>query len=67
MSSLNRKAVLFLINLEKKYNILSGDMLDQNSLFEVQQEILQEMVEHTRSTASPVDLSKELPYLFERI
>ncbi len=55
-----------LIDLEKKYQLLSGDRLGQDELFEMQDELTKEMVECASNNQALIKtLSKELPYLFQ--
>ena len=56
-----------MVDLEKKYNLYSCDMLhDQDALFEIQSELLDIMIAMSNRTKR-VQLHEELPYLFKRI
>lgn len=55
-----------MVDLEKKYNLYSCDMLrDQDALFDIQSELMDIMIAMDEKT-SIVELHRELPYLFER-
>lgn len=51
-----------LVELELEYKLLSGDMIMQDDLFEIQEKIMDLMVNLTNETG--YDLPKVLPYLF---
>lgn len=56
-----------MLELEKKYNLYSCDMIhDQEALFEIQSELLDIMIAMSNRTKR-VQLDKELPYLFQRV
>lgn len=56
-----------MVELEKKYNLYSCDMLhDQDALFEIQSELLDIMIAMSNRTKR-VQLHEELPYLFKRV
>ena len=56
-----------MLELEKKYNLYSCDMIhDQDALFEIQSELLDIMIAMSNRTKR-VQLDKELPYLFQRV
>lgn len=56
-----------MIELEKKYNLYSCDMIhDQDALFEIQSELLDIMIAMSNRTKR-VQLHEELPYLFQRV
>ena len=56
-----------MIELEKKYNLYSCDMIhDQDALFEIQSELLDIMIAMSNRTKR-VQLDRELPYLFQRV
>lgn len=55
-----------MVELEKKYNLYSCDMIhDQDALFEIQSELLDVMIAMSNRTKR-VNLVRELPYLFTR-
>ena len=56
-----------MVELEKKYNLYSCDMLyDQDAFFEIQSELLDIMIAMSNRTKR-VQLHEELPYLFQRV
>jgi len=63
---LNNKAIQFFITLEKSFGLLSGDLMDQDELFEMQMFILKEIMGSAVQSTVRIDLAEELPHLFER-
>jgi len=56
-----------MVELEKKYNLYSCDMVhDQDALFEIQSELLDVMIA-MNNRQNRIDLVRELPYLFARV
>ena len=56
-----------MVELEKKYNLYSCDMVhDQDALFEIQSELLDVMIA-MNNRQNRIDLVRELPYLFTRV
>tara|TARA_R100000479_G_scaffold37844_1_gene16831 strand:- start:109 stop:786 length:678 start_codon:yes stop_codon:yes gene_type:complete len=56
-----------MVELEKKYNLYSCDMVhDQDALFDIQSELLDIMIAMSNRSRR-VKLHEELPYLFERV
>ena len=66
MSRLNSKSLAFLTTLERRFGLLSSDLLDQDALFEMQEMIMNEMIKAAKSSAVGFDLAAELPHLFSR-
>lgn len=52
-----------LVLLERKYRLLSGDLIYQDDLFAVQEELCEMMAKIANDTQT--DLAKHLPYLFK--
>ena len=62
---LTKATVRTMIELEKKYHLLSGDMVWQEQLMEIQDEILNAMSETANGDRVLVTkLKKDLPYIF---
>lgn len=64
---LNMKTVEFFLRLENDYQLLSGDMVHQDELFEMQELICDEIVKavNANKTGYGVNLLKRAPYLFQ--
>lgn len=63
---INLKTVEFFMKLEKDFHLLSGDMIDQEDLFEIQERICEEIVNAVNAdkTGHGVKLLATVPYLF---
>lgn len=63
---INLKTVEFLTKLEKEFHLLSGDMLDQEDLFDIQERLCEEIVNAVNAdkTGYGVKLIATVPYLF---
>ena len=63
---INKNTINTLIELEKKYGILSQDHIDQEKLFEMQDELSKSIADIACEDLSVAKkLKKELPFLFK--